>query len=127
MSGTQATGAIDRFFMLNRRMSRAVERRLPAAFTRHLHITILIYDLTTWFFHIRGLACGILVEARKPLPDRGAAARVCSASAGQAAKHGSISVFNAFAWRSIIASPKPALFLSRMPRWFFELRRGDYG
>jgi hypothetical protein len=30
--------------MLNRRMSRAVERRLPAAFTRHLH-TIYKYDV----------------------------------------------------------------------------------
>jgi hypothetical protein len=43
VSGTQATGAIDRFFMLNRRMSRAVERRLPAAFTRHL-LTVYKYD-----------------------------------------------------------------------------------
>jgi hypothetical protein len=77
MSGTQATGAIDRFFMVNRRMSRAVERRLPAAFTRHLHITILIYGSSTsgaWravFWSKRENLCQTVVpltEFARPVP-----------------------------------------------------------
>ena len=43
-----------------------------------LYILMLLYDLTTWFFSIKGLACAILVEGSKPLPEHGAVARSCS-------------------------------------------------